>query len=65
MSRTFPVLISRTNAADHAAALGVTGLAIKPSLAASKMHDPIEHSSAPSSAVLIPDPCSSLRSLID
>ena len=46
-------------------ALGVTGSAIKPSLRLLKMFDPTEGSSVPSSAVLILDPCSSLRSFID
>jgi hypothetical protein len=55
MSRTLPVSICRTNAADLAAARGVTGLLTKPSLGLSKMSDPIERSSAPSSAVLILD----------
>jgi hypothetical protein len=41
------------------------GLADQPSLRLLKMPAPTERSSAPSSAVLIPDPCSSLRSLID
>jgi hypothetical protein len=60
MSRTFRVLVSRTNAAEPAGALGVTGSAIKPSLSLLKMFDPTERSSVPSSAVLILDPCSSL-----
>src|SRR5262249_26521956 len=61
-SQTFPVLICGTNAADHAA-LGVTALLIKPSSGISKISDPTEHSSAPSSPVLILDQRSSLRSL--
>jgi hypothetical protein len=65
MSRTFPVSIRRENAADHAPALGMTGLLTKPSFRLSKMFDPTERSSGPSSAVLILDPCSSLRSFID
>jgi hypothetical protein len=36
-----------------------------PSLKLLKMFDPTERSSVPSSAVLILDPCSSLRSFID
>jgi hypothetical protein len=64
MSRSFPVLICRTNVDDHAA-LGVTGLPTKPSSGMSKMFDPTERSSVPSSAVLILDPSSSLRSFID
>jgi hypothetical protein len=63
LSRTFPVVICKANAADHA--LGVTGLLTNPSLRVLKMPAPTERSSAPASAVLIPDPCSSLRSLID
>src|SRR5262245_19713269 len=65
MSRTLPVSICKTNAADHAAARGVTGLLTKPSLGLSNMFAPTEHSSVPSSAVLILDPCWSLRSFID
>jgi hypothetical protein len=65
MPQTAPVSIRRTNAAGHAAALGVTGSAIKPSLRLLKMFDPTERSSVPSLAVLILDPCSSLRSFID
>jgi hypothetical protein len=57
MSRTFLVSIRRANAADHAAALGVTGLLTKPSFRISKMFDPTERSRGPSSAVLILDPC--------
>jgi hypothetical protein len=53
MSRTCPVSIRRANAAAHAAAHGVTGLLTKQSLKLSKMFDPIERSSVPSSAVLI------------
>jgi hypothetical protein len=64
MSRSFPVLICRTNAGDHAA-LGVTGLPTKPSSDISKMFDPTARSSVPSSPVLILDPCSSLPSFID
>jgi len=55
MSRIFPVSIETANAADHAAALGVTGLLTKPSLGISKMPDPTERSSAPSSPVLFLD----------
>jgi len=62
MSQTFPALICGTNAADHAA-LGVTALLIEPSSGISKISDPTERSSAPSSPVLILDQCSSLRSL--
>jgi hypothetical protein len=65
MSRTFPISIRTANAADHAAALGVTGLLTKPSFKFSKMFGPTEGWSAPSSPVLILDPCSSLRSFID
>jgi hypothetical protein len=65
MSRTFPVSIHRANAADHAVALGVTALLTKPLLGISKTFDPTERSSVPSSAVLILDQCSSLRSFID
>jgi hypothetical protein len=36
MPRTFPVSTSRTNVADHAAALGVTGSLIKPSFRVSR-----------------------------
>jgi hypothetical protein len=57
--------LGRTNAADHAAALGVTDSLTKPSLRLSKVSHPTEHSSVPSLAVLILDPCSSLRSFID
>jgi hypothetical protein len=55
MSQTFPVLICRTGAADHAVALGVTGLLTKPSFRFSKMSGPTERSSVPSSPVLILD----------
>src|SRR5262249_50995360 len=65
MSRTFPVSIRTANATDHAAALGAMVSLTKPSSRRSKMFDPIERSSAPSSAVLILDPCWSLRSFID
>jgi len=65
MSRTFPVSIRRANPADRAAALGATGLLTKLWLRLWKMFDPIERSSVPSSAVLILDPCWSLRSFID
>jgi hypothetical protein len=65
MSQTFPVLICGTDAADHAVALGVMGLLTKPSLRILKMPAPTERSSVPSSAVLILDPCSNLRSFID
>jgi hypothetical protein len=65
MSRTFPVSIRTANATDHAAALGAMGLLTKPSSTPSKMFDPIERSSVPSSAVLILDPCWSLLSFID
>jgi hypothetical protein len=64
-TRTFPVGIRRANAAAHAVVPGVTGLLTKPSLRLSSMFDPIERSSAPSLAVLILDPRSSLRSFID
>src|SRR5262249_29358872 len=64
MFRTFPVSICRASAAAHAAALGVMGLLTKPSLAVLKTFDPTEHLSVPSSAVLILDPGSSLRSFI-
>jgi hypothetical protein len=57
-------LARKANAADHAAALGVTGSLIEPSLGISKMPDPTERSSVPSSAVLILDPCPSLCSFI-
>ena len=46
------------------AALGVTGLLTKPWLRLWKMFGPIERSSGASSAVLILDPCWSLRSFI-
>jgi hypothetical protein len=65
MSQTAPVSIRRTNAAGHAAALGVTGSVTKPLFRILKMFDPTELSSVPWSAVLILDPCSSLRSFID
>jgi len=61
MSRTFLVLTRKANAAAH----GVTGLLTKPSLRLSKMLGPTEHSSVPSSAASILDPCWSLRSFID
>src|SRR5262249_60822260 len=64
MSPILPASVPRTNAADHAAALGVTGLLTKPSFRVSKMFGPTEPSSVPSSAVLILDPRSSLLSLI-
>jgi hypothetical protein len=63
MARTSSASIPRANAADHAAALGATALLTKPSLKLSKMFDPTERSSAPSSPVLILDQRSSLRSL--
>jgi hypothetical protein len=53
MSRTFLVSVRRANAADPAAALGVTGLLTKPSLRPSKMLKLTERSSVSSSAVLI------------
>jgi hypothetical protein len=56
MSETFPVLICRTDAADHAVALGVTGLLTKPSLGILKMPAPTERSRVPSPAALILDP---------
>jgi hypothetical protein len=65
MSRILPVSICRANAGDHAAALGVTVSLIKPLLRISKMFDPTERSNVLSSAVLILDPWSSLRSVID
>jgi hypothetical protein len=65
MSPILPASVPRTNAADHVAALGVTGLLTKPLLRISKTFDHTERSSVPSSAVLILDPCSSLRSFID
>jgi hypothetical protein len=55
MSRTSLVTIRSANAADHAAALGVPGSLIKPSLEISRIFDPTERSSVPSSAVLILD----------
>jgi hypothetical protein len=55
MARTSLASIPRANAADRAAALGVTGLLTKPSLKLSKMFDPTERSSVPSSAVLFLD----------
>jgi len=64
MSPILPASVRRTNAADHAAARGVTGLLTKPSFRVSKMFGPTEPSSVPSSAVLILDQRSSLRSLI-
>ena len=63
MSRTCPVLIRTANAADHAAALGVTGSLTKPSFRLSKMFSATERSSVPLLAALIHDPCWSLRSL--
>ena len=63
MARSSSVSIPKANAADHAAALGVTGLLTKPSSRLSNMFGPTERSSAPSSPVLILDQCSSLRSL--
>jgi hypothetical protein len=56
MSQIFPISIRTVNAADHAAAHGVTGLLTKPSLRISNMFGPTERSSVPSSAVLILDP---------
>ena len=41
------------------------GLADQTALRLSNMFDPTERSSVPSSAVLILDPCSNLRSFID
>jgi hypothetical protein len=64
MSGTLPVSIRRANVANHAAALGVTGLLTKPWSRFWKMFGPIERSSGASSAVLILDPCWSLRSFI-
>jgi hypothetical protein len=55
VSRTFLATICKTNAADHAAALGVTGLLTKASFRFSKMFDPTARSSVPSSAMLILD----------
>jgi hypothetical protein len=55
ISRTFAATICKTNAGDHAAALGVMGLLTKPSLRLSKMFAPTERSSAPSSPALILD----------
>jgi hypothetical protein len=55
MPRPLSASIRRANAADHAAALGVTGLLTKPSFRVSKMFGPTERSSAPSSPVLILD----------
>src|SRR5262249_36031826 len=55
ISRTFAATICKTNAGDHAAALGVMGLLTKPSLRLSKMFAPSERSSAPSSPALILD----------
>jgi hypothetical protein len=55
ISRTFPATVCKTNAADHAATLGVTGLLTKPSSMLSNVFGPTERSSAPSSAVLILD----------
>jgi hypothetical protein len=60
-----PGTICRASAADHAAPLGVTGSLTKPSLRISKMFDPTERSSVLSSAVLILDLWSSLRSVVD
>ncbi len=62
---SLPGTICKTNAADHAAALGVTGLLTKPSSRLSNMFGPTERSSVPSSPVLILDQRSSLRSLTD
>jgi hypothetical protein len=58
-------LARKANAADHVAALGVTGSPTKPLLGMLKMFAPTEHSSVPSSAVLILDQSSSLSSFID
>ena len=44
------------DAAAHAAALGVKGSLIKPSLGILRIFDPTARSSVPSSAVLILDP---------
>jgi hypothetical protein len=55
MSRTCPVLIRTANATDHATTPGAMGLLTKPSFRVSKMFDPTERSSVPSSAVLILD----------
>ena len=63
MPRPLSASIRRANAADHAAGLGVMGLLIKPSFRVSKMFDPNERASAPSSPVLILAQRSSLRSL--
>src|SRR5262245_3331724 len=65
MFRPLSASIRRATAADHAVALGVAGLLTKPLLGNSKMLDPTECSSASSSAVLILEPCSSLRWFID
>jgi len=47
--------LADTRAADHVAALGVTGSPTKPLLGMLKMFGPIERSNGPSSAVLILD----------
>jgi len=55
MSRTFLASTRKANAADHAAALGVTGSPTKPLLGTLKKFGPTERSSVPSSAVSILD----------
>jgi hypothetical protein len=59
-----PESIRRANAADHAAALGMTALLTKPLFRISNMSGPTERSNVPSLAVLILDPGSTLRSFI-
>jgi hypothetical protein len=54
ISRT-PTLARKATAADHVAALGVTGSRTKPLLGTLKMFGPIEISSVPSSAVFDPN----------
>jgi len=51
-----PGMTRTANAAAHAAAHGVMGLLTKPSFRVSKMFNPTERSSVPSSAVSILDP---------
>jgi hypothetical protein len=64
MSRTFLVSTRKANAADHTAALGVTGSPTKPLLGTLKKFGPTERLSVPSSAALILEQRSSLRSCI-
>ena len=65
MSRPLSASICQAKAADHAAALGVTGLLAKPSFKISKMCCPTERSSVPLLAALILNQWSSLCWFID